>query len=53
MTNTIKNIAKGFVVIFTFGTNLSIKKNNSNKIANYWFKTGNYINNSFKTETSK
>lgn len=53
MTNFIKNIFKGFVVVFTFGMVAPSEKTKSNNISTYWFKTGNYINNAYKVETCK
>lgn len=48
-----KNIFKGFIVVFTFGLVIPSKKTKTNKISDYWFKTGDYINNAYNVETSK
>ena len=53
MSNYMKNIFKGFVVVFTFGMVVNSKKTKPNNVSNYWFKTGDYINNAYKVETCK
>ncbi len=53
MSNYTKNIFKGFAAVFTFGMAANFKKTKPDNISNYWLKTGDYINNAYKVETSK